>query len=84
MIWYIRKKSNEKKNSFFLYLHLNIYTTYNCLIALDEFKVDWSGRRRLRREWHELKTPQASLLVEEAEAMPRGKRPSETEINCVL
>jgi hypothetical protein len=32
--------------------------------------VDWSGRRRLQREKHELKTPQTSLLVEEAEAMP--------------
>ena len=32
--------------------------------------IDWSGRRRLQREQHELKTPQTSLLVEEADAMP--------------
>jgi len=32
--------------------------------------VDWSERRRLQREKHELKTPQASLLDEEADAMP--------------
>ena len=30
----------------------------------------WSEGRRLRREKHERKTPQTSLLVEEAEAMP--------------
>jgi len=38
--------------------------------AYDELMVDWSGRRRLQREKHERKTPQMSLLVEEADAMP--------------
>jgi len=39
-------------------------------MASDELKVDWSEGRRLQREKHKLKTPQASLLDEEAEAMP--------------
>jgi hypothetical protein len=38
---------------------------------VDFYKLDdCSERRRLQREKHELKTPQASLLDEEAEAMP--------------
>jgi len=39
-------------------------------LAHDELMLDWSERRRLLREKHELKTPQTSLLVEEAVAMP--------------
>ena len=54
--------------------------------ASHELMVDWSGRRRLQREQHELKTPQTTscaiffttcLIVEEAETMSAGKRPSE-------
>ena len=40
------------------------------LTVHEKLSVDWSGRRRLQREKHELKTPQTSLLVEETEAMP--------------
>jgi len=50
-----------------MHLHSNFIMV---CFAHDDLMVDWSERWRLQREKHELKTPQASLLDEEAEATP--------------